>query len=154
MADRYATILPGGRVMDPETVIDAVRDLAILGGTIARVGTVEVTAAHDIDAAGLIVAPGFLDLHARGQSVAADRIQAFDGVTTSLELEVGALPVAGWYDRQAGLPCALNHGTAAAWAFARKAKMRAITLDPTCTRSTRWAREPRTSPAPSRRPTW
>lgn len=129
MTDTYDTILRNGRVMDPETGFDVVCDLAISGGTIAKIGQVKGHAAREIDATGLIVAPGFLDLHAHGQSVAADRMQAFDGVTTTLELEVGALPVAGWYDRQAKMPRALNYGTAAAWIFGRKATFGAIKLD-------------------------
>src|SRR3546814_18391669 len=56
----------------------------------------------------------------RSQSVAADRMHAFDGVTTTLELEVGALPVAQWYEVQARVPRALNYGTSAAWVLARK----------------------------------
>src|SRR3546814_15287145 len=47
-------------------------------------------------------------------------MQAFDGVTTTLELEVGALPVAQWYEVQARVPRALNYGTSAAWVLARK----------------------------------
>ncbi|WP_372609546.1 amidohydrolase family protein [Aquicoccus sp.] len=129
MTEAYDIILRNGRVMDPETGFDAVCDLAVSGGGIARIGTIDGTATREIDATGLIVAPGFLDLHAHGQSVAADRMQAFDGVTTTLELEVGAMPVAGWYDRQARVPRALHYGTAAAWIFGRKAAFGAIKLD-------------------------
>ncbi|MEQ9245714.1 MAG: amidohydrolase family protein, partial [Nitratireductor sp.] len=129
MTETYDIILRNGRVMDPETGLDRVCDVAISAHKIARIGHFEGTAAREIDATGLIVAPGFLDLHAHGQSVAADRMQAFDGVTTTLELEVGALPVAGWYERQATLPRALNYGTAAAWIFARKVAFGAIELD-------------------------
>ncbi|WP_323776540.1 amidohydrolase family protein [Leisingera sp.] len=129
MTDTYDIILRNGRVMDPETRFDAICDLAISGGSIARIGQVQGRATREIDATGLIVAPGFLDLHAHGQSVAADRMQAFDGVTTTLELEVGALPVAEWYDRQAKVPRALNYGAAAAWIFGRKAAFGAIELD-------------------------
>lgn len=130
VADEYDIIIRGGRVMDPETSFEAVCDVAIRSGAIAKIGAVEGRAPREIDARGLVVAPGFIDLHAHGQSVAADRMQAFDGVTTSLELEVGALPVAGWYARQAKIPRPLNYGTAAAWIFARKAVMGAIDLDP------------------------
>ncbi|KZX98840.1 MULTISPECIES: amidohydrolase family protein [unclassified Sulfitobacter] len=129
MADAFDIIIRGGRVMDPETGFDQTCDVAIKDGTIAKIGTIDGNSSHEIDATGLIVAPGFLDIHAHGQSVAADRMQAFDGVTTSLELEVGALPVAGWYDRQAEIPRALNYGTAAAWIFGRKAVLGAIELD-------------------------
>ncbi|MBB3996032.1 N-acyl-D-glutamate deacylase [Sulfitobacter undariae] len=129
MADSYDIIIRGGRVLDPETGFDKICDIALSGGTIAKIGAVTKTAAREIDATAMIVAPGFVDIHAHGQSVAADRMQAFDGVTTSLELEVGALPVAGWYARQANIPRALNYGTAAAWIFARKAVMGGMTLD-------------------------
>lgn len=129
MTETYDIILRNGRVMDPETGLDRVCDVAISAHKIARIGHFEGSAAREIDATGLIVAPGFLDLHAHGQSVAADRMQAFDGVTTTLELEVGALPVAGWYERQATLPRALNYGTAAAWIFARKVAFGAIELN-------------------------
>lgn len=129
MAATSSIVIRNGRVMDPESGLDRVCDIAITGGEITRLGEVSQTGACEIDAAGLIVAPGFVDIHAHGQSVAADRMQAFDGVTTSLELEVGALPVAGWYDRQATLPRVLNYGTAAAWIFGRKAVMGTIELD-------------------------
>lgn len=130
MANSPDIVIRQGRVLDPETGLDAVCDIAIHGDKITAVGGEIGAGGREIDATGLIVAPGFVDIHAHGQSVAADRMQAFDGVTTSLELEVGALPVAGWYDRQARLPRALNYGTAAAWIFGRKAVMGAITLDP------------------------
>ncbi|AGI74937.1 putative D-aminoacylase (plasmid) [Octadecabacter arcticus 238] len=130
MPQAFDIIIRGGRVMDPETGFDSICDVAITGDIIIRIGKIDGSAGHEIDATGLIVAPGFLDLHAHGQSVAADRMQAFDGVTTTLELEVGALPVAGWYDRQAEIPRVLNYGTAAAWIFGRKAVIGDIQLDP------------------------
>ena len=114
-------LIRNGRVIDPETQFDAVCDVAVTDGVIAAIGTDLGPARREIDATGLIVSPGFIDLHAHGQSVAADRMQAFDGVTTSLELEVGALPVSEWYETQAQIPRPLNYGTAAAWILARKA---------------------------------
>ncbi|GGE29458.1 D-glutamate deacylase [Primorskyibacter flagellatus] len=114
-------LIRNGRVIDPETGFDRVCDIAIAGDTIAAIGTGLGPAATEIDASGLVVAPGFIDLHAHGQSVAADRMQAFDGVTTTLELEIGVLPVAEWYEAQAGEARVLNYGAAAAWAFARRA---------------------------------
>jgi N-acyl-D-glutamate deacylase len=44
-----------------------------------------------VDVKGLVVAPGFIDWHAHGQNTLADRVQAFDGVTTAPELEAGML---------------------------------------------------------------
>jgi len=125
----FDLIIKNGRVIDPETGFDEVADVAITGGSIAAVGTDLGEAAEVIDATGLIVAPGFIDIHAHGQSVAADRMQAFDGVTTALELEVGALPVAEWYEDQATRGRPLNYGTAAGWIPARRHVMSGF--DPT-----------------------
>ncbi len=93
--------------------------MALLDGRIAAVGTGLGGAERVIDAAGLVVAPGFIDLHAHGQSIPADRMQAFDGVTTTLDLEAGVMPVASWYGRQAAQGRVLNYGASANWAFAR-----------------------------------
>lgn len=124
-------LIRNGRVIDPETGFDQVCDVAVTGGVIAAVGHDLGDAARRIEADGFVVSPGFIDLHGHGQSVAADRMQAFDGVTTSLELEVGALPVAQWYAHQATVPRVLNYGTAAAWAFARRAAFGGFTPDGT-----------------------
>ena len=94
-------VISGGRVVDPASGTDAVADVAVLDGKIAAIGTELGDAERAIDATGLVVAPGFIDLHAHGQSIPADRMQAFDGVTTTLDLEAGVLPVASWYRRQA-----------------------------------------------------
>jgi cytosine/adenosine deaminase-related metal-dependent hydrolase len=112
-------VISGGRVVDPASGMDAVGDVAVLDGKIAAVGTGLGGAERVIDAIGLVVAPGFIDLHAHGQSVPADRMQAFDGVTTSLDLEAGVMPVAAWYKRQAAQGRVLNYGASTNWAFAR-----------------------------------
>ena len=102
-------VISGGRVVDPASGMDAVGDVALLDGKIAAVGTGLGGAERVIDAAGLVVAPGFIDLHAHGQSIPADRMQAFDGVTTTLDLEA-VMPVASWYRRQAAQGRVLNYG--------------------------------------------
>src|SRR6476646_2298518 len=112
-------VIKGGRVVDPASGMDAVGDVAVKDGRIAAVGTGLGGAERVIDATGLVVAPGFIDLHAHGQSIPADRMQAFDGVTTTLDLEAGVLPVASWYRRQARKGRVLNYGAATNWAFAR-----------------------------------
>jgi cytosine/adenosine deaminase-related metal-dependent hydrolase len=112
-------VISGGRVVDPASGMDAVGDVALLDGRIVAVGRGLGGAERVIDAAGLVVAPGFIDLHAHGQSIPADRMQAFDGVTTTLDLEAGAMPVGSWYQRQAAQGRVLNYGASANWAFAR-----------------------------------
>ncbi|MGI6855544.1 amidohydrolase family protein [Mesorhizobium sp. 1B3] len=132
MADATAAfdiVVRGGRVLDPETGFDAIADVGIVGDRIEAVGPALAAGAREIDASGLVVAPGFIDLHAHGQSIPADRMQAFDGVTTALELEVGALPVGRWYESQKAAGRVLNYGTAAAWLFARKAVMIGLDLN-------------------------
>src|SRR3954471_9899203 len=112
-------IITGGRVVDPASGMDAIGDVAMVDGRISAVGTGLGSAERVIDATGLVVAPGFIDLHAHGQSLPADRMQAFDGVTTTLDLEAGVLPVGSWYERQARKGRVLNYGAATNWAFAR-----------------------------------
>ena len=112
-------VISGGRVVDPASGMDAIGDVAVVDGRISAVGTGLGGAERVIDATGLVVAPGFIDLHAHGQSIPADRMQAFDGVTTTLDLEAGVLPVASWYRRQADKGRVLNYGAAVNWAFAR-----------------------------------
>src|ERR1051326_4358674 len=62
---RYDLLLKGGHVIDPKNQIDAVRDVAIAGGRIARVaGKIDPAEARKaIDAAGLYVTPGLIDIH-------------------------------------------------------------------------------------------
>jgi predicted amidohydrolase len=112
-------VISGGRVVDPASGMDTVSDVVVLDGKIAAVGTGLGGAERVIDATGLVVAPGFIDMHAHGQSIPADRMQAFDGVTTALDLEAGVLPVASWYRRQAAQGRVLNYGASTNWAFAR-----------------------------------
>src|SRR5207247_10582833 len=116
--DMSGVVITGGRVVDPAVGMDAIGDVAIVDGRISAVGTGLGSAERVIDATGLVVAPGFIDLHAHGQSLPADRMQAFDGVTTTLDLEAGVLPVAAWYRRQAAKGRVLKYGEAAEWAFA------------------------------------
>jgi imidazolonepropionase-like amidohydrolase len=99
----YDLVIRGGRVMDPETGLDAVRTIGISNGAIARVTTGDLDGARTIDASGLVVAPGFIDLHSHGQDAENYRLKALDGVTTALELELGTADVAAWYrERSAG----------------------------------------------------
>ena len=104
-ARRFALVIANGRVIDPETGLDAVRYIGIEDGTIVALSEAALDITDDglfVDAGQLVVAPGFIDLHAHGQDVASSRYQAMDGVTTALELEVGVFPVDRWYDERGG----------------------------------------------------
>jgi N-acyl-D-aspartate/D-glutamate deacylase len=98
----YDLVIRGGRVMDPETGLDAVRTIGIRNGVIARVGTEDLAGTRAIDASGLTVAPGFIDLHSHGQDAENYRLKALDGVTTALELEIGVLDVPGFIASRTG----------------------------------------------------
>jgi N-acyl-D-glutamate deacylase len=139
----YDLIVANGRAIDPETGLDRVCDVAIAGGRIAAIGDDLGEAASRIDATGLLVAPGFIDMHAHGQSLPADRMQAFDGVTTTLELEAGALPVAAWYAQQAAVGRTLNYGCAANWIAARIAVMNKVEPEPSLRFMAKHAGDPR-----------
>src|SRR5499427_653345 len=115
---QYDLVLEGGRVMDPETNLDAVRNVGIRGGKIARISSEPLSGARVIDAGGRIVAPGFIDLHQHGQDLASQRVKAFDGVTTALEMEIGVPDVAQFMKSKEGHSL-IHFGTTASHVAAR-----------------------------------
>ena len=111
--------LRGGRVIDPESGLDAVADVEITDGGITRVGADVPPAPVEVDVRGLVVTAGFIDLHSHAGDLAGGRLQVTDGVTTALELEAGATPVASAYERAARYGRPVNYGFAASWGLAR-----------------------------------
>ena len=95
-------LITGGRVMDPESGLDAARNVAVRNGVIVALTEESPVALEVLDAGGLVVAPGFIDLHAHGQDPESSRYQARDGVTTAMELEIGVYPVDRWYAAREG----------------------------------------------------
>jgi predicted amidohydrolase len=108
----------GGRVIDPETGLDGVRNVGIAGGRIVAVSTEPLTAPSTIDATGLVVSPGFIDLHTHVNDAATYRLAALQGVTTALELEIGSPDVAAFHDARRGRS-PINFGTTASHPWAR-----------------------------------
>jgi len=98
----YDRVILGGHVMDPASNLDAVRNIGLSGGRIAVITTEAIRGRDTVDAKGLVVAPGFIDLHAHGQTAETYRFYALDGVTTALELELGTADVAAWYREREG----------------------------------------------------
>lgn len=91
----FDVVLAGGTVMDPESGLNAIRNIGITDGKIAMIATNELQGSQVVDVAGLIVTSGFIDLHAHGQNNNDNRLQIHDGVTTALELEDGMFPIKG-----------------------------------------------------------
>jgi N-acyl-D-aspartate/D-glutamate deacylase len=101
-AQTWDVVIGNGRVIDPETGLDAVRWVGIRGGNIGAISASPLEGRTVIDARGLVVSPGFIDLHEHGQDFEAYTFQARDGVTSSFELEVGTADVAAWYAAREG----------------------------------------------------
>lgn len=102
-ADIYDLVIANGRVMDPESKLDAVRHVGIRAGRIQAISEIPLQGTTVVDAANHVVAPGFVDLHEHGQQEESYAMMARDGVTSAFELEVGTSDVAAWYDaRKAG----------------------------------------------------
>jgi N-acyl-D-aspartate/D-glutamate deacylase len=120
VAQQYDLVLDGGRVIDPETGLDAVRNVGIRDGKIVRVSAESLSGRRVVHAGGLVVAPGFIDLHQHGQDVASQRVKALDGVTTALELEIGAPDVAQFLKSKEGHSL-IHYGTSASHVAARAA---------------------------------
>jgi len=116
---QWDVVLRGGRVIDPESGLDTVRDVAVADGMIAAVETGLSSGHAEVDVAGQVVTAGFIDLHSHVSDLGGLRLQALDGVTTALELEAGVTPVADAYRRAAEQGRPINYGFAASWALAR-----------------------------------
>jgi len=112
IASAYDVVIANGRVMDPESGLDAVRNVGISAGKIRAISVEPLKGTRVLDAKGLVVAPGFIDLHEHAQEPRNYQFQAHDGVTTSLELEVGTDDVDGWYAQREG-KALINFGVSA-----------------------------------------
>src|SRR5437660_4969929 len=115
---QYDLVLEGGRVMDPETGVDAVRNVGIREGKIVRVSPEALSGRRVVHASGLVVAPGFIDLHQHGQDLESQRVKALDGVTTALEMEIGVPDVARFLKDKEGHSL-IHYGTSASHVAAR-----------------------------------
>ncbi|MCR9087860.1 MAG: hypothetical protein NXH97_14080 [Rhodobacteraceae bacterium] len=109
-AQEFDLVIENGRVIDPETKLDALRNVGITDGRIEVVTDAEISGEETIDASGHVVAPGFIDFHWHGQDPFGIKLALRGGVTSPLELEVGAHPVEAYYDGKEGKSQA-NYGT-------------------------------------------
>ena len=118
-AEIYDLVILNGRVMDPESNFDAVRNVGVKDGKIVIITKDKIEGKEVIDAIGHVVAPGFIDGHVHTVAVPLYQKAALrDGVTTALNLEAGTLPVGPWYDKLDG-KSQVNYGTSVSLAAAR-----------------------------------
>jgi N-acyl-D-aspartate/D-glutamate deacylase len=130
-----ALVLRGGRVIDPESDLDTVADVAVTQDSatgerrVSAVGPALPPGAREIDVSGLVVTAGFVDMHSHAFDTSGQRLQVLDGVTTALELESGVTPVARAYASAAADGKPVNYGFATSWAMARMAVLAGVPLD-------------------------
>lgn len=115
----FDVVILNGRVMDPETNFDGIRNVGIKDGIIALITEENISGKETIDATGHVVAPGFIDTHFHATDPFGQRIGVADGITTAMDLEHGALHVGEWYDQKTKQGQLLNYGTSAMMIGAR-----------------------------------
>lgn len=114
----FDIVLVGGRVIDPETKLDAIRNLGIIDNRIAMISAEPLNGKEVINVSGLVVAPGFIDLHVHGRSNIEQEYQLHDGVTTALELEWGIEFLKEWYASREH-KARINYGASVSWPLER-----------------------------------
>jgi N-acyl-D-aspartate/D-glutamate deacylase len=118
LSQSYDVVIQGGRVIDPETGLDAVRNVGISQGKIRKISAEALAGKRVIAARGLVVAPGFIDLHQHDLGQESQRLKALDGVATALEMEIGKPDVAAFLRSKDGHSL-INYGTTASHPAAR-----------------------------------
>jgi len=114
----YDIVIIGGRVIDPETKLDAIKNVGIIQNRIVQISSEPIKGKQTINATGLVVAPGFIDLHIHGRTNKEQEYQLHDGLTTALELEWGIENLKEWYaSRQS--KALINYGASVNWPYER-----------------------------------
>jgi dihydroorotase-like cyclic amidohydrolase len=114
----YDIVLIGGRVIDPETKLDAIKNVGIINNHIAQISSEKLKGKQTINVSGLVVAPGFIDLHVHGRTNTEQEYQLHDGLTTALELELGIENLQDWYATRQS-KALINFGASVNWPYER-----------------------------------
>jgi len=115
---KYDLVIIGGRVIDPESKLDGIRNIGVNKGHIAVITKQAILGQTTINAKGLVVAPGFIDMHVHGRTNKEQEFQLHDGLTTTLELEWGVENVGAWYEARKS-KALINYGASVCWPFER-----------------------------------
>jgi len=124
----FDLVILNGRVMDPETEFDAVRNVGIKDGIIGIITEKEIKGKETLDASGLVVAPGFIDTHFHSTDGFGTKIAARDGITTAIDLEGGAWNIDQWYKLRDG-KWPLNYGASVSHERAREIVLDGMNFD-------------------------
>lgn len=112
----------GGHVIDPASGTYRAYNVLVRGDRIASITDAPVQADHIIDASGLIVAPGFIDILASlPPSREPQRYKVMDGVTTVVSMHGGPVEIPGWYASFEAQGSLTNYGTTVGHANIREA---------------------------------
>lgn len=114
----YDIVISGGRVIDPETKLDTIKNVGIIQNRIAQISSKSLNGKQTINATGLVVSPGFIDLHIHGRTNKEQEYQLHDGLTTALELEWGIENLKEWYKSRQN-KALINYGASVNWPYER-----------------------------------
>ncbi|MGH1374312.1 MAG: amidohydrolase family protein [Cellvibrionaceae bacterium] len=109
-AQTYDLVIANGRVIDPETQLDDIRNIGINKGSIIEVSKNQLQGRQVVDAKGLVVAPGFIDVHSHSPTLLGQHMNVLDGITTQLDLEAGAFPIDSYGEHYQG-GAQINYGS-------------------------------------------
>ena len=116
--EAFDVVITHGRVIDPESKLDAICNVGITAGRVAAISETPLLGKHTIDASGLVVTPGFIDLHTHTPTPLGERFQVLDGVTSAFDLEAGGYPVAAYGGRICASP-RINFGASVGYSAIR-----------------------------------
>jgi N-acyl-D-aspartate/D-glutamate deacylase len=118
----FDIVINGGRVMDPDSGYDAIANIGVDGDRVTRITTEALTGRTTIDAASLVVAPGFIDILSYSPNGYGERWKIADGVTTNLGMHGLDAHAADFYRRFESEGSLVNFGGAVDNAFLRPAR--------------------------------
>lgn len=96
--DTYDIVIKGGTIYNPSTEHE-LKDynIGIIGSKIERITKENIIGEREIDAAGMVVSPGFIDLISYDPNSVGIRLKVLDGVTSNLAMHGGTEDAKSWY---------------------------------------------------------